>query len=163
MRWAQLRRIAAAIPTFSLVISTPPALAQTSISIAVRSAARVDGTHHTLPATAQGLAIGVSTPIAGRLGAYTTWTVWPGNIGQTVAFGGQYSLARPGWKLRPGVRLGTWRKPEAGAPWELIFGGGASFDIGGRWSGSVALGVITIRSSRLTYAVPQAGVAYTLP
>lgn len=166
-RWARLRRIHTGIRTFSLVVSLsmsmPSAFAQTSISIAMRSAARVDGTHHTLPATANGLAIGVSTPIAGRLGAYTTWTMWPENIGQTVAFGGQYSLARAGWKLRPGIRLGTWRKPEAGAPWELIFGGGASFGIGGRWLGSVALGVITIRSSRLTYVVPQAGVAYTLP
>ena len=57
----------------------------------------------------------------GGWGRTTTWTMWPENIGQTIAFGGQYSLARPGWKLRPGIRLGTWRKPEAGAPWELIF------------------------------------------
>ena len=41
--------------------------------------------------------------------------------------------------------------------------GGVSFGIRGQWSGSVALGVITIRSSGLAYAVPQAGVAYTLP
>ena len=121
------------------------------------------GTHQTLPAKANGLAIGVSTRITGRLGGYTTWTMWPEEIGRTIAFGGLYSLARAEWKLRPSIRLGTWRKPESGAPWELIFGGGVSFGIGGRWSGSAALGIITIRSSRLTYAVPQAGVAYTLP
>ena len=46
---------------------------------------------------------------------------------------------------------------------QTSLGGGVSFGIKGRWSGSVALGVITIRSSGLAYAVPQAGVAYTLP
>ena len=45
---------------------------------------------------------------------------------------------------------------------QLIFGGGVGFRIRGRWSGSVALGVITIRSTGLAYAVPQAGVAYTI-
>ena len=149
-----------AILTFSVFVSaTPSAFAQTSVSIAMRSAGRVAGTHQTLPAKANGLAIGVSTRITGRLGGYTTWTMWPEEIGRTIAFGGLYSLARAEWKLRPSIRLGTWRKPESGAPWELIFGGGVSFGIGGRWSGSAALGIITIRSSRLTYAVPQAGVA----
>ena len=46
----------------------PSAFAQTSITVAMRSAARVNGTHQTLPATANGLAIGVSTAIAARLG-----------------------------------------------------------------------------------------------
>ena len=41
--------------------------------------------------------------------------------------------------------------------------GGVSFGIGRCWSGSVALGVTTIRSSGLAYAVPQTGVAYPLP
>ena len=40
---------------------------------------------------------------------------------------------------------------------QTSLGGGVSFGIKGRWSGSVALGVITIRSSGLAYAVPQAG------
>lgn len=158
-----MRRVAPLLAFSVFVCATPSALAQTSVSIAMRSAGRVAGAHQILPAAANGLAIGVSTRIAGRLGAYTTWTTWPEEIGQTVAFGGLYNLARTGWKVRPSVRLGTWRKPESGAPWELIFGGGVSFGVGGRWSGSVALGVIRIRAPQLIYAVPQAGVAYSLP
>ena len=42
------------------------------------------------------------------------------------------NLARTGWKLRPGVLVGTRRKPVRGAPWELIIGGGVSFGIRGR-------------------------------
>ncbi len=137
--------------------------AQTSLSIAMRRAGRVVGTHETLPATANGLVLGVSRRVTGRLGAWASWTKWPEEIGQTFAFGARFNLARAGWKLRPGVLVGTWRKPERRAPWELIFGGGVSFGIQGRWSGSVALGVITIRSAGLAYAVPQVGVAYTLP
>lgn len=137
--------------------------AQTSLSIAVRRAGRVVGMHDVLPATANGLVFGASTQVVGRLGAWASWTFWPEEIGQTFAFGGRLNLARTGWRLRPGILVGTWRKPDRGAPWELIYGGGVSFGIGGRWSGSVALGVITIRSSGLAYAVPQAGVAYTLP
>ena len=121
------------------------------------------GTHQTLPATANGLVVGASTRVTGRLGAWASFTTWPEEIGRTVAFGARFNLARARWKLRPGVLVGTWRKPERGAPWELIFGGGVSFGIRERWSGSVALGVITIHSSGLAYAVPQAGVAYTLP
>lgn len=146
-----------------MVLAATPALAQTSISIALRRAGRVVGTHATLPATAHGLVVGASTRVTGRLRAWASWTNWPEEIGQTFAFGGRLNLARPEWKLRPGVLLGTWRKPERGAPWELIFGGGVSFGLRDRWSGSVALGVITIRSSGLAYAVPQAGVAYTFP
>ena len=44
--------------------------------------------------------------------------------------------------IGPAVLLGTWRKPARGAPWQLIFAGGVGFRIRGRWSGSVALGVI---------------------
>ena len=95
----------------------------------------------------------------GGLGSFTTW---PEPIGRTVAPGGRFDLARDGWKPRPAVLLGTWRKPTRGASWQLIFGGGVGFPIRGRWSGSVALGVITIRSTGLLYAVPQTGVAYTL-
>lgn len=156
-----MRRLAAGFVL--IVLTATPALAQTSVSIALRRAGRVVGTHATLPATAHGLVIGTSTRVAGRLGAWASWTNWPEEIGQTIAVGGRLNLARPGWKLRPGVLLGTWRKPERGAPWELIFGGGVSFGLQGQWSGSVALGVITIRSSGLAYAVPQAGVAYTFP
>ena len=145
------------------VLAATSVSAQTSLSIAMRRAGRVVGTHETLPATANGLVVGASTRVAGRLGAWASWTNWPAEIGQTVAFGGRWNLARREWKLRPAVLLGMWRKPERGAPWELIFGGGVAFGIGGRWSGSVALGVITIRSAGLAYAVPQTGVAYTLP
>ena len=129
----------------------------------MRHAGRVVGTHDTLPVRANGLVVGASTRVVGRLGAWASFTTWPEEIGQTFAFGGRWNLARAGWKLRPGVLVGTWRKLGRRKPWELIFGGGVSFGIGGRWSGSVALGVITIRSSGLAYAVPQAGVAYTLP
>lgn len=146
-----------------LVLGATSASAQTSLSVAMRRAGRVVGTHETIPATANGLVIGASTRVTGRLGAWASWTKWPEEIGQTFAFGGRWNLARDGWKLRPGVLLGTWRKLQRGAPWELIFGGGVSFGIGGRWSGNVGLGVITIRSSGLAYAVPQAGVAYALP
>ncbi len=156
-----MRRICAGLVL--IVLAAAPAFAQTSVSIAMRRAGRVVGTHATLPETANGLVIGVSTRVAGRLGAWASWTNWPEEIGQTVAFGGRLNLSRPGWRLRPGVLVGTWRKPQRGAPWELIFGGGVSFGIRDRWSGSVALGVITIRSSGLAYAVPQVGVAYTLP
>ena len=156
-----MRRIWAGLVLVAL--TAVPVSAQTSVSIALRRAGRVVGTHATLPETAHGLVVGASTRVAGRLGAWASWTNWPEEIGQTFAFGGRWNLARPGWRLRPGVLLGTWRKPERGAPWELIFGGGVSFGIRDRWSGSVALGVITIRSSGLAYAVPQAGVAYTLP
>ena len=41
--------------------------------------------------------------------------------------------------------------------------GGVSFGIGRYWSGSVALGAITIRSSGLACAAPLVGVAYPLP
>lgn len=146
-----------------MAFAATPVFAQTSLSIAMRRAGRVAGTHEVLPATASGLVFGASTRVVGRLGAWASWTFWPEEIGPTYAFGGRLNLARTGWKLRPGILAGTWRKPERGAPWELIYGGGVSFGIGGRWSGSVALGVITIRSSGLAYAVPQAGVAYTLP
>ena len=156
-----MRQIRAGVILIAFVAT--PVSAQTSLSIATRHAGRVVGTHETLPATANGLVIGASTRVIGRLGAYASWTTWPEEIGQTFAFGGRWNLARTGWKLRPGALLGTWKRLERGAPWELIFGGGVSFGIGGRWSGSVALGVITIRSSGLAYAVPQAGVAYTLP
>ena len=156
-----MRRIGAGL--ILVVFVATPLSAQTSLSIAMRRAARVVGTHETLPATANGLVVGASTRVIGRLGAWASFTTWPEEIGQTVAFAGRLKLARAGWKLRPGVLVGTWRKPERGSPWEPIFGGGVSFGIKGRWSGSVALGVITIRSSGLAYAVPQAGVAYTLP
>ena len=156
-----MRRLGAVLMLVALAAT--PVSAQTSLSIAMRRAGRVVGTHEVLPATANGLVIGASTQVVGRLGAWASWTFWPEEIGQTFAFGGRLNLARSGWKLRPGILAGTWRKPERGAPWELIYGGGVSFGIGGRWSGSVALGVITIRSSGLAYAVPQAGVAYTLP
>ena len=156
-----MRRIGARL--VFMVLAATTVSAQTSLSIAMRRAGRVVGTHETLPERANGLVIGASTRVIGRLGAWASWTNWPEEIGQTVAFGGRLNLARTGWKLRPGVLLGTWRKPERGAPWELIYGGGVSFGIRERWSGSVALGAITIRSSGLAYAVPQAGVAYTLP
>ena len=157
-----MRRISAGVILLVLLMATPVA-AQTSLSIAMRRAGRVVGTHEVLPETANGLVVGVSTRVIGRLGAWGSWTNWPEEIGRTFAFGGRFDLARSGWKLRPGVLLGTWRKPEKGAPWELIFGGGVSYPLAGRWSASVALGVITIRSSGLVYAVPQVGVAYTLP
>ncbi len=156
-----MRRLGAVLVLMALAAA--PVSAQTSLSVAMRRAGRFVGTHEVLPATANGLVFGASTQVVGRLGAWASWTFWPEEIGQTFAFGGRLNLARRGWKLRPAVLAGTWRKPERGAPWELIFGGGVSFGIGGRWSGSVALGVITIRSFGLAYAVPQAGVAYTLP
>ena len=102
-----------------MVLAATSVSAQTSLSVAMRRAGRVVGTHETIPATANGLVVGTSTSVKGRLGAWASFTVWPEAIGQTYAFGG-------------------------------------------RWSGSVGLGVITIRSSGLAYAVPQAGVAYTL-
>ena len=153
-------RIATVIALMFLTPATT--LAQTSVSVAVRHATRAVGTHDVLPATARGLVIGTSTQVAGRLGAWGSFTTWPEPIGRTLAFGGRLNLARDGWTLRPAVLLGTWRKPTRGAPWQLIFGGGVGFRIRGRWSGSVALGVITIRSTGLAYAVPQAGIAYTV-
>ena len=138
-----------------MALGGAPAFAQTSVSVAVRHATRAVGTDDVLPATAQGV-------VMGRLGAWGSFTTWPEPIGRTVALGGRFDLARDDWKLRPAVLLGTWRKPTRGAPWQLIFGGGVGFRIRGRWSGSVALGAITIRSTGLLYAVPQAGVAYTL-
>lgn len=145
-----------------MVLAANAVSAQTSLSIAMRRAGRVVGAHETIPATANGLVVGASTRVMGRLGAWASFTVWPEAIGQTFALGGRWNLARTGWRLRPSILLGTWRKLERRTPWELIFGGGVSFGIGERWSGSVGLGVITIRSSGLAYAVPQAGVAYTL-
>ncbi|MCY4076508.1 MAG: hypothetical protein OXH04_13880 [Acidobacteria bacterium] len=154
------RRLAAGIVL--LTLGGAPAFAQTSVSVALRHATRAVGTHDVLPATAQGVVIGTSTRVIGRLGAWGSFTTWPEPIGRTVALGGRFDLSRDDWKLRPAVLLGTWRKPTRGAPWQLIFGGGVGFRIRGRWSGSVALGAITIRSTGLLYAVPQAGVAYTL-
>lgn len=72
------------------------------------------------------------------------------------------NLARTVRKLRRGILVGTWRETVRGALWELMIDGGVSFGIGRCWSGSVALGVITIRSSGLACAVPQAGVAHAL-
>ena len=157
-----MRRISAGVILLVLLMATPVA-AQTSLSIAMRRAGRVVGTHEVLPETANGLVVGVSDASDRPPRSVGSWTNWPEEIGRTFAFGGRFDLARSGWKLRPGVLLGTWRKPEKGAPWELIFGGGVSYPLAGRWSASVALGVITIRSSGLVYAVPQVGVAYTLP
>ena len=57
-----------------------------------------------------GWLLGASTRVAGRLGAWAYWTTWPVEIGQTIAFGGRWNLTRTGWKLRPGVLLGTWKK-----------------------------------------------------
>ena len=155
-----MRRIGSGL--LFMVLAANAVSAQTSLSIAMRRAGRVVGTHETIPATANGLVVGASTRVIGRLGAWASFTVWPEAIGQTYAFGGRWNLARAGWRLRPSVLLGAWRKLERRTPWELIYGGGVSFGISGRWSGSVGLGVITIRSSGLAYAVPQAGVAYTL-
>ena len=73
------------------------------------------------------------------------------------------NLARTGWKLRRGILVGARRETVIGALWELMIDGGVSFGIGRYWSGSVALGAITIRSSGLACAAPLVGVAYPLP
>ena len=91
---------------------TTPVSAQTSLSIAMPRAGRVVGTHEVFPATANGLVFGASMRVVGRLGAWASWTFWPEEIGQTYALGGRVNLARTGWKLRPGILAGTWRKPE---------------------------------------------------
>ena len=70
-----MRRIAAGIAL--MIFAGAPAFAQTSVSVAVRHAMRAVGTHDVLPATAQGLVIGTSTQVIGRLGAWGSFTTWP--------------------------------------------------------------------------------------
>ena len=53
-----------------MTFAATPAFAQTSVSVAVRHATRAVGTHDVLPATAQGLVVGTSTRLMGRLGAW---------------------------------------------------------------------------------------------
>ena len=140
---------------------TTPATAQPTLSLTVSRGTRVTGTTLTLPPTADGISAGVSTPLRGRLGVWASFGTWSNGIGKTLIFGTRINLARAGWKLRPSVSVGTWRKPNRGAPWELLYGGGASFAIRGQWSGSVSFVVIRVDGPGVTYVAPQAGIAYS--
>ena len=70
-----MRRIGAGLMLMVLVATSVSA--QTSLSVAIRRAGRVVGTHETIPATANGLVIGASTRVIGRLGAWASFTTWP--------------------------------------------------------------------------------------
>lgn len=155
-----MRRTTLAGAAVALAMLTTSAMAQPAVSLSVRRAARVTGT--TLPPTADGVSAGISTRLRGRLGVWGSFGTWSAGIGKTLVFGARIDLARARWKLRPSVSVGTWRKPSRGAPWELLYGGGASFTIRDRLSGSLSLVVIRVAGPGVTYVAPQAGIAYAL-